>query len=108
MVTVQRHGGPNPALLAALHARGAEVQELSAYRWSLPIDTAPLTTLLDGLQREEVDVLVVTSASQIENVLTFAETAGRRAECLHALARVKVLSIGPKLGPLMSLLEAHL
>lgn len=94
-VTVQRHGGPNPALAAGLLARGAMVRELSAYRWSLPHDTAPLATLIDALVGGTVDVLIVTSASQIYNLLTFADVTGQRAACTHALAQVKVLSIGP-------------
>ncbi|MSR13232.1 MAG: hypothetical protein EXR86_01420 [Gammaproteobacteria bacterium] len=69
-----------------------------------------------------------TSASQIYNLLRFAERGGQRAECLRVLATVKVLSVGPtcsdalrdsgiavtaeasppKLGPLMELLKAQL
>ncbi|MGH8596144.1 MAG: uroporphyrinogen-III synthase, partial [Gammaproteobacteria bacterium] len=127
-VTVQRHGGANPVLIAGLRARGAAVTELSAYRWSLPQDTAPLLRLLDALHLGTVDVLVVTSASQIENLLSFADDQSRRGECIAELGNVKILSIGPtcsqtlrdaglfvsgeasppKLGALMELIAASL
>lgn len=127
-VTVQRHGGPNPALVAGLEARGASVRELVAYRWRVPDDTGPLERLLAALQERTVDFLVVTTASQIHNLLSFADATGQRDDCIRALADVKVLSVGPtcsdalrdvgiavtaeasppKLGPLLDLLAARL
>lgn len=127
-VYLQRHGGQSPELVAGLRARGAEVEEITAYRWSLPTDTAPLDRLLDALQQGRIDTVVMTSASQIQNLLTHAHSRGLSQACIDALARVRVLSVGPvcsealrqagvvvtaeasppKLGPLMELLAEHL
>lgn len=127
-VYVQRHGGQNPELMEALRQRGARVMEITAYRWSLPADTAPLDVLLDALAAGRVSTVVLTSASQIQNLLTHADVRGRRGACLAGLNGVEVLSVGPvctdalrqagvtvaaeasppKLGPLMELLETRL
>jgi uroporphyrinogen-III synthase len=127
-VVVQRYGESNRELEAALRRRGAEVVELPTYRWALPQDTAPLARLLDALDRDEVDAVVFTSASQGRNLFSFAR-AGSHEDALRAgLKQVKVFSIGPvctralaaldvhvdgeaappKLGPLMALLRGYL
>jgi uroporphyrinogen-III synthase len=127
-VVVQRYGDVNTELHDALRARGATVIDVPVYRWSLPEDTAPLTRLIDALERGEVDAVVVTSASQVRNLFTVAER-DRRVDALRtALARTLVASIGPvssdalrtagvdadleasppKLGPLMEALDAAL
>ncbi len=127
-VYVQRHGGQNPELMEALRRKGAKVMEITAYRWSLPEDTEPLDRLLAALGKHEVGTLVFTSASQIQNLVTYAETKGLREICLDAVGQAIVLSVGPvcsdalrqygitvtgeasppKLGPLMELLESNL
>ncbi|MFN0313867.1 MAG: uroporphyrinogen-III synthase [Burkholderiales bacterium] len=127
-VYVQRHGGQNPELMEALEGQGAKVMEITAYRWSLPRDTAPLDWLLAALDKHEVSTLVFTSASQIQNLITYAEAKDLRGKCLDAISRASVLSVGPvcsdalrqygivvtgeasppKLGPLMELLESNL
>lgn len=127
-VFVQRHGGDNPELMEALRAAGADVMEITAYRWGLPADTAPLDRLLRALVDGVVDTLVFTSASQIVNLLEQAQRNGLREPCLAGIAKAQVLSVGPvctaalrqqgvrvtgeasppKLGPLMALLEDSL
>jgi uroporphyrinogen-III synthase len=127
-VYVQRHGGQNPELIEALRDQGAKVMEITAYRWSLPRDTEPLDQLLAALDKHEVSTLVFTSASQIQNLIAYAESKGNRGRCLDAINRASVLSVGPvcsdalmhfgivvtgeasppKLGPLMELLESSL
>lgn len=127
-VYVQRHGGQNPELMEALRARGAQVTEITVYRWSLPADTAPLDQLLDSLRQGGVSAVVFTSASQIHNLMAHARVRGRQLACAADLNRVDVLSVGPvctealrqagitvtaeasppKLGPLMDLIGARL
>ena len=127
-VVIQRYGESNRELETALRQRGAELVELPLYRWALPQDTAPLSRLLDALERNELDAAVFTSASQPRNLFSFARDQ-RREDALRAgLERVKVFSIGPvcsralaalgvhvdgeasppKLGPLMTLLRERL
>jgi uroporphyrinogen-III synthase len=127
-VFVQRHGGGNPELLDALTAQGAQVTEISAYRWGLPVDTSGMDTLLEALRKGTVSTLVVTSASQMQNLMDYARSVEAFDATLKALAGVNVLSVGPvssaavrqwgiqvageasppKLGPLMALLEDNL
>ena len=127
-VYVQRHGGQNPELMEALQSQGAKVMEITAYRWSVPEDTEPLDRLLDALARGEVGTLVFTSASQIQNLIAYAQTKCQREMCVGAINHASVLSVGPvcsnalrkcgivvvgeasppKLGPLMELLKGNL
>jgi uroporphyrinogen-III synthase len=127
-VLVQRYGASNPELLDALRARGATVREIATYRWSLPQDVGPLLALLDALDGNHVDATVFTSAVQIHNLHTLAESRGRAPQLAAALRRTIVASIGPvcsralrqhgieptfeasppKLGPLLTALEAAL
>ncbi|MGH8264523.1 MAG: uroporphyrinogen-III synthase [Steroidobacteraceae bacterium] len=127
-VLVQRYGDTNTDLNDALAARGAEVVEVATYRWSLPADTAPLSHLIDELARGRVDAVVVTSASQVQNLCEIARREGRDAVLVQALRRMLVASIGPvssralreigvdpafeasppKLGPLVAALEEAL
>jgi uroporphyrinogen-III synthase len=94
-VAVQEYGQPNPELYAALEERGAETIRVPVYRWALPEDTGPLreavrTTIAGGF-----DVLLFTSAQQLRNVLTVAESEGVLDEWLAAAARCVIASIGP-------------
>jgi uroporphyrinogen-III synthase len=127
-VIVQRHGALNVELDRALEARGARVAEIPTYRWSLPKDTAPLEQLIAALERGEIDAAVFTNAEQLRNLLAVAETLGKAEGLKKSLNRTLVASIGPvasaalraagvdvgleasppKLGPLLSALDAAL
>ncbi|MBI2509286.1 MAG: uroporphyrinogen-III synthase [Betaproteobacteria bacterium] len=127
-VTVQRYGISNIELEEALKARGAQVIEITTYRWSLPPDTRPLIDLMDALERRQVDAVTVTNAAQVYNLFEVAEKLGRTDALRAALHRTLVASLGPvstgalqkvgvgvgleasppKLGPLMSALDAAL
>jgi uroporphyrinogen-III synthase len=76
-VLLQLYGEPNPELSQALAARGAEVIELAPYVWERPIDPAPVLRLLDALDAREVDVLLVTSQAQVENLFRIAAERGQ-------------------------------
>ena len=125
-VVVQRYGDANEPLNDALRARGATVIEVPTYRWALPDDTRPLTSLMDRLDRAEIDAVVFTSASQVHNLITVAERDNRMARLRAALNATRVASIGPvcsaalavagidvkleasppKLGPMLEALDA--
>jgi uroporphyrinogen-III synthase len=127
-VIVQRYGVVNTELDHALRARGASVSEIPTYRWSLPQDTTPLAALVTALERGEIDAAVFTNAEQARNLFAVAERLGRTEAVRSALNRTLVASIGPvasaalreaqvkvglessppKLGALMSALEAAL
>jgi uroporphyrinogen-III synthase len=127
-VLVQRYGAANQELRAALVARGADVLEIATYRWGLPSDTQPLVELIEGLAQQRIDAVVFTSAVQIEHLYAVAHRIDRAANLSNQLNQVVIASIGPvcsralrnhgvaptfeasppKLGPLMSGLEAAL
>jgi uroporphyrinogen-III synthase len=127
-ILVQRHGSTNQALSTALRERGASVHEFATYRWALPADTGPLAQLLEALACGRVDAVVFTSAVQMHHLYLMAQQAGRAADLAKNLNRSIVASIGPvcsralrahgvapaleanppKLGPLLTALEAAL
>jgi uroporphyrinogen-III synthase len=124
-VIIQRHGTVNTELDSALQARGATVTEIPTYRWSLPADTAPLKTLVARLEKGEMHAAVFTNAEQVRNLFSIADN---RDALKNSLNKTLVASIGPvasaalreagvkvgveasppKLGALMSSLEAAL
>ncbi|HWQ39855.1 MAG TPA: uroporphyrinogen-III synthase [Burkholderiales bacterium] len=94
-VVVQRYGDSNVELEEALEQRGATVIEVPTYRWALPRDVTPLVNLIDRLGAVDVDAVVFTSASQVQNLFAVAQTEGRTAELKDGLRRTLVASIGP-------------
>jgi uroporphyrinogen-III synthase len=127
-VLVQRYGVANVELEETLKARGAQVIEITTYRWALPQDTRPLLNLIGALARGEVDAVAVTNAAQVYNFFALAERSGRTITLRNSLNRTLVASIGPvssealkkfgvaagieasppKLGPFIALLNAAL
>jgi uroporphyrinogen-III synthase len=127
-VVVQRYGETNRELEAALEAEGAEVIEIATYRWAVPEDTAPIVRLIDALDRDEIDLVAFTSASQASNLFTVAQRIDKQASLQESLGRTLVASIGPvcsatlrklavrvdveakppKLGPLIDAINAAL
>jgi len=127
-VIVQRYGTVNTELDRALESRGAEVLEIPTYRWSLPQDTRPLAELIGALERREMDAAVFTNAEQVRNLFAVAKQLGKAEPLRSGLNATLVASIGPvasaalrdaqvsigveasppKLGALMSALEAAL
>jgi len=94
-VVVQRYGETNQDLQNALEKRGAQVTEIATYRWGLPEDTAPLLKLIDALERDEIDLVAFTSASQVVNLFTVAQQAGKKDSLKTSLSATLVASIGP-------------
>jgi uroporphyrinogen-III synthase len=94
-VVVQRYCETNRELQAALESEGADVIEIVTYRWGLPEDTAPLLRLIGALDRDEIDLVAFTSASQASNLFTVAQNDGKEASLKQSLGRTLVASIGP-------------
>ena len=127
-VVVQRYGATNPELEHALRTKGATIVEIPTYRWSLPEDTRPLAELIAALARREVDSVVFTSASQVQNLFELAHTLDASKNLAANLNATLIASIGPvcttalehfgikpklearppKLGPLLNALDAAL
>jgi len=94
-VVVQRYGETNWELRKILQERGADVIEIATYRWGLPEDTGPLVKLMDALERNQIDVIAFTSASQAANLFAVAEQSARQEVLRNSLKRTLVASIGP-------------
>jgi uroporphyrinogen-III synthase len=95
-VTVQAYGRTNQPLLDALRERGARVQSVGIYAWAMPVDTAPLAAAIDAICDDQADVVMFTSAQQLEHLFALATQRGREAELQTALReRVVCASVGP-------------
>jgi uroporphyrinogen-III synthase len=99
-VALQLYGEPNPEFSQTLAARGASVLELAPYVWDRPSDPGPILELLDALDQRQVDVLLVTSQAQVDNLYAVAGERGRRV-------RLDGVAIGAQ-GPVAAAaLERH-
>ena len=64
-VAVQEYGAPNPELLQALEERGALLTRVPIYQWALPEDLEPLRQACRALAEGQVDVVLLTTATQV-------------------------------------------
>jgi uroporphyrinogen-III synthase len=94
-VAVQEYGRSNDELLDGLRARGADVLRVPVYRWDYPEDVGPLR---DGVARfadGAVDLVLFTSARQVDHVVETARRLGRLDDLVRTAQRLGVASIGP-------------
>ena len=68
LVAVQEYGERNVSLIAGLEARGARVVAVPVYRWDFPADLSPLSQAVREMADGQADVVLFTSAIQIEHV----------------------------------------
>ena len=95
-VAVQEYGARNDELLVGLRHRGARVTTVAVYGWALPEDTGPLRAAIARVASGELEVVLFTSAIQVEHVFQVAAEMGQAAALAEALrANVVVASIGP-------------
>jgi uroporphyrinogen-III synthase len=94
-LAVQEYGRANPEFYAELRDRGASVEPVPVYRWMLPEDVTPLRAAIDDTITGLFDVLVFTSAHQVDSVLEVADGDGKKDEWLRAACRCAIASIGP-------------
>ncbi|MGH7806413.1 MAG: uroporphyrinogen-III synthase, partial [Candidatus Binatia bacterium] len=93
-VAIQEYGEENTELVAGLEARGASVRRVPVYRWALPEDLGPLRAAIERAIAGTIDVVLVTSATQVEHLFRVAGPE-RAAELTRALGHVVIASIGP-------------
>ena len=94
-VAVQEYGVSNPELIAGLAERGALVTSVPVYVWSLPEDTGPLRAAIAAIARNEMDVILFTTATQADHLLQIAREMKQEDTLRRALTRMFVASIGP-------------
>lgn len=94
-VAIQEYGLPSEEFYAALNLRGMIVLPVPVYRWELPTDIAPLEAAIRATVAGEFDVLLLTSAQQIRNVMDIADRLQIRDAFLTATRGCLIGSIGP-------------
>jgi uroporphyrinogen-III synthase len=94
-VAVQEYGRPSAEFARDLTRRGATVEQVPVYRWALPEDVEPLRAAVRDTIAGKFDVLLFTSAHQLECVLEVAETLRERDAWLAAARHCVIGSIGP-------------
>jgi uroporphyrinogen-III synthase len=94
-IVIQEYGRASAEFVAELTRRGAIVEPIPVYRWALPEDIEPLRTAVRETIAGKFDVLLFTSAHQLECVLDVAESLGQAEAWLAAAMHCVVGSIGP-------------
>ena len=94
-VVVQEYGKSNPDLLDGLRAQGRHVSTIRIYGWDLPEDTGPLREAARRIAAGEADALLLTTATQLVNLMRVAEEDGIAAAVRAGLGRIFLGSIGP-------------
>jgi uroporphyrinogen-III synthase len=95
-VALLHDGGGNPALVEALHARGARVQEIHSYEWRLPADVEPIENLITELVEGRLDAIAFTNQVQVRHLFQIGARTEQTAALRYALRhRTVVASIGP-------------
>jgi uroporphyrinogen-III synthase len=94
-IAVQEYGASNPELIESLEERGAQVTLVPVYEWDLPEDTQPLREAVTAVAQGKIDVIVLTSAMQVNHFLQIASEMNLEDAVRLALERIVIASIGP-------------
>lgn len=90
------YGERNASLAAALTARGALVDELCLYEWTLPEDVEPVRRVVRQAVDRQIDALLVTSQIQFRHLMQVAEEMSLGPALTEALnADLVVGAVGP-------------
>jgi len=93
-VAVQEYGVSNPELLEGLRQRGAQVTPVPVYRWTLPDDLKPLQQLSQQIVQEEIPVLLITNAVQVDHLIKTLGNNTAIQQLQIVLPHMMVASIG--------------
>ncbi|TWU55747.1 uroporphyrinogen decarboxylase [Rubripirellula reticaptiva] len=107
VVGLQEYGITNPSLVAGLEARGATVEPLRVYGWEFPEDVAPLEANVRALAAGQREVLLLTSAHQVVNMLRMAEQLDLVDALRSGLHRTVISSIGPTTTQMLEECDIH-
>ncbi len=94
-LAIQEHGESNADLIDGLRALGKEVTPVRIYGWELPEDTGPLRQAAAKLIAGEIDVVLLTTSTQIDHLMKIAAEEGIAQQVLEALRSSFIGSIGP-------------
>jgi chromatin segregation and condensation protein Rec8/ScpA/Scc1 (kleisin family)/uroporphyrinogen-III synthase len=94
-LALQEYGRSNAELIDGLIAQGKEVTQVRIYGWDLPEDTAPLRQAAAKLIAGDFDVVLLTTSTQIVNLMKIAEEEGISKQVVESLRSAFLGSIGP-------------
>jgi uroporphyrinogen-III synthase len=94
-VALQEYGITSKELIAGLTVRGAHVTSVPVYEWALPEDTASLRSAVAAISKNELDVILFTTATQADHLLQIAAEMNEEDSLRRALSRMAIISIGP-------------
>lgn len=95
-IAIQEYGRPNVEFAEALRALGAQVMTVSAYRWELPEDIAPLQEAVRRVAERRCDVVIFTTSIQLVHLLEVARPMGLEDQVRKALRDdLPIASVGP-------------
>jgi len=94
-LAIQEYGESNMDLLGVLRTLGRKVTPVRIYGWDLPEDTGPLRQAAAKLIAGEVDVVLLTTSTQIVNLMKIAREEGIEQQVLESLRSNFIGSIGP-------------
>jgi uroporphyrinogen-III synthase len=94
-VALQEYGISSKEFIAGLSARGARVTSVPVYEWALPEDITPLRSAVAAISKNELDVILFTTATQADHLLQIALEMNEEKFMRRALSRMAIVSIGP-------------
>ena len=95
-VGVQLYGQePNEQLLAHLAERHADVDCVAPYTYASESDDGRVVSLIDRMQRGEIDAIAFTSKSQIDRLRRVAARHGLDEALAAGLQRARLAAVGP-------------
>ena len=93
---ILEYGETAPApMLRDLAETGLRVTSVPVYRCTYPEDTAPLARAVEATAAGQLDVLLLSSGTQVLNFLNYADALGQLETVRAGLRRMVVASIGP-------------
>jgi uroporphyrinogen-III synthase len=94
-IALQEYGRSNADLIDGLTALGKDVTPVPIYAWDLPEDTRPLRQAAARLIAGQFDAVLLTTSTQIVNLMRIAEEEGISQQVIEALQSAFIGSIGP-------------
>jgi chromatin segregation and condensation protein Rec8/ScpA/Scc1 (kleisin family)/uroporphyrinogen-III synthase len=94
-LALQEYGESNTDLIGGLRGLGKEVTPIRIYGWELPEDTGPLRQAAAKLIAGGFDVVLLTTSTQVVNLMRIAEEEGIAKQVVESLRSAFIGSIGP-------------
>lgn len=95
-IVLVHYGERNAEIAGGLRARGARLQEVCSYEWTLPEDLTPLTGVVRDAIARRLDAVLFTSQVQCRHLFQIAAEMGQAAGLALSLNRdIVVGAVGP-------------